>query len=97
MKISRKCFTVFIWQTIQKCQLFLRHPVYVSLENHDNLIVCPFLVWGICCTYIYFKKGIETEESRKVATVCPSAQLCTQFLPANPEKWEETVYKEEQS
>ena len=38
MKISRKCFTVFIWQIIQKCQLFFRHPVehIVSILNSSK-------------------------------------------------------------
>ena len=29
MEITRNFVSYFIWQTIQKCQLFLRHPVYI--------------------------------------------------------------------
>ena len=44
IKISRKCFTFFIWQTIQKCQLFLRHSV---------------CFWGVTCPWFFFLLSVH--------------------------------------
>ena len=49
MKISRKSFTVFNWQTIQKCQLFIEPPgictLWMCLSTSGSLMSG----FSVCC------------------------------------------------
>ena len=47
MNISQKSFTVFNWQTIQKCQLFIETPgrmIILVSTGHAN----DGIIWPVC-------------------------------------------------
>ena len=66
MKISQKSFTVFNWQTIQKCQLFIETPGIVrnlGLMKQKNIVLncCKFCVLCLSCfVYSYSSKIFNT-------------------------------------
>ena len=87
MKISRKFVTVFIWQTIKKCQLFFETPGRVSQAFSQRGVFWTPYYWIWTPQYPYFfcimqwdEKELDTQFTQNVYFWTPNSQILAKAL-----------------